>query len=96
MVRSVPDESPSIPFAKRWARRSPGRLGAPMAPTLTMTDRLCHDCGRLLAAGEGWLVSLDFPGRDPLLATLDKIPICDRCLLTRCGRRTKPPESRVA
>src|SRR5262245_43044981 len=39
---------------------------------------------------------LDYPGTDLLLATLYRIPICDRCLLTRCGRCTKPPESSVA
>jgi hypothetical protein len=61
-----------------------------------MTDRRCHDCGVFLREGEGWIVPLDYPGTDPLLATLDRIPICDRCLLTRCRRGIKPPESSVA
>jgi len=56
-----------------------------------MVDRRCHDCGCLLAEAEGWIVTLDFPERDPLLATLDRIPICDRCLLRRCGRGTPKP-----
>jgi len=58
-----------------------------------MPDRRCHDCGASLAEGEGWIVPPDYPGMDPLLATLDGIPICDRCLLARRGRgpgRTPP------
>jgi len=44
-----------------------------------MTDRRCNDCGTFLRDGEGWIVPLDYPSMDPLLATLDRIPICDRC-----------------
>jgi hypothetical protein len=56
-----------------------------------MPDRRCHDCGTFLRDGEGWIVPFDYPGMDRLLATLDKIPICDRCLLTRRGRGTAKP-----
>jgi hypothetical protein len=51
-------------------------------------DRRCHDCGRLLAGGEGWIVPLDYPGTDRLLDTLDRVPVCDLCLLGRCERGT--------
>ena len=56
-----------------------------------MADRRCLDCGCFLAEAEGWIVTLDYPGTDPLLATLDKILICDRCLLRRSGRGTAKP-----
>lgn len=47
-------------------------------------DRRCHDCGGSLGAGEGWIVPLDYPTLDRLLADLDKVPICDRCMVARC------------
>jgi hypothetical protein len=76
---------------KEERRRAQGdrvlRLGAPMA------DRPCHDCGGLLAAGGGWIVPLDYPAMDRLIATLDKVSICDPCLLARCGRGTNPPDT---
>lgn len=56
-----------------------------------MPDRRCHDCGTFLRDGEGWIVPLDYPGMGLLLATLDKIPICDRCFLTRHGRGPANP-----
>ena len=60
-----------------------------------MPDRQCHDCGCLLAGGEGWIVPLDYPGEGRRLATLDRVPICELCLLGRCGRGTgnKPAPS---
>lgn len=51
-----------------------------------MIDRRCHDCGDSLAAGEGWIVPPDYPSVEPLLAALANVPVCDRCLLARCGR----------
>jgi hypothetical protein len=62
-----------------------------------MIDRRCHDCGGSLAAGEGWIVPPDYPSIDPLLTALAQVPVCDRCLLARCGRgvtdRTLPTSS---
>jgi len=58
-------------------------------------DRRCHDCGTILRDGEGWLVPLDYPDMDPLLATVDKIPICDRCFLTRHRRGPANPQDVV-
>jgi hypothetical protein len=52
-----------------------------------MPDRRCHDCGTFLRDDDGWIVPVDYPG----IATLDKIPICDRCLLTRYGRGPAKP-----
>jgi len=51
-----------------------------------MPDRRCHDCGCLLAGGEGWIIPPDYPSKDQLVAAPDKVSICDRCLLARCGR----------
>jgi len=51
----------------------------------SIPDRGCHDCGCLLAGGKGWIVPLDYPGKGRLIASLEKVSICDRCLLARCG-----------
>jgi hypothetical protein len=53
-----------------------------------MADRLCNDCDTFLPDDEGWLVPFDYPEMDPLIATLGKLVVCDRCLLTRRRRGT--------
>jgi hypothetical protein len=47
----------------------------------------CHDCDHWLNPG-GWIVTNNYPATDTVVGILDKVLICDRCLVARSPRGT--------